>query len=225
MPVAKLTRDIIKSMVYRYFPWQDNINPGVSPIMWDEFIRPVNIVPLGKTVDVFSPHYDDIFFGMLGTVLKMQEHGSEVQVVTPPPGKDIEKEFMDICGSINVKVKILEFMDGTIYMQKSDADIVFCTSDFDLNHDHRAGYNMIAVKRKDLWCYNVYQNVGNVIVDITSVIETKRKIISRMDKIFRNRGKRDWNQVVIGRDAYNSRFIYSSDSRWGELLWNPQAGK
>ena len=101
---------------------------------------------------------------------------------------------------------------------------MFISFFLDDNDDHRRTnqlfFNSIDYKEfkgMEVWAYQVYSTlIGNVVVDITEVINIKVLLINMWKNV---EGERDWESYVLGVNMMNCRFLSKKESKYGELFF------
>ena len=186
--------------------------------------------PKARRITVIAPHGDDDIFGCGGTMVKAMALGSSVHTIYLCAGKPREAvllEIEEVGRLIGRSHEVLDYPLGAFpfdadtltrfrtAVERSRPDALFLPAFTDDHDEHRRVGEMLleafgrskTLKGVEIWAYQVYSIVPpNVIIDITDVVETKRKASA----VYRSQmASRDWVSYILGKDAFMSRFLFT----------------
>lgn len=168
---------------------------------------PIEVRPItAKRVLVIAPHTDDEVIAAGGTLALHQQVKSDVlvgfvtsDVDTAAAGEpNCVEEARKVAELLGFECRFLGFSDGSLSWQERPVaeriselirehrpDVIVCPFPADHHRDHQAtaAATADAIRTADysgeVWGYEVWQTLWpNIAVDVTSVIETKRKAIN-----------------------------------------------
>ena len=200
--------------------------------------------PKGRHITVIAPHTDDDIFGAGGTLLKAKQQGASISVIylsnsakTDIQIKTVKQEAKDICSRYGAHPYFLDLVPGNIpinnvnvstslgeLLKKLSPDTLFISFFLDDNDDHRRANQLfinsidhIDFRKVEIWAYQIYSTlIGNVIVDITSTVDTKISLMRMWKNV---EGKRNWEHYILGINMMNCRYLNKKGSRYGELFF------
>jgi N-acetylglucosamine malate deacetylase 1 len=203
--------------------------------------------PPGERLLVLAPHPDDDVFGAGGVLLKAIKLGKMVHVVyvtngDPTKGGQIRSEAERVCARLGASHTFLECQPRNIPLDDSAVnevlskeicsfkpDTIFTTFLLDDHDDHRRVNHLLAnilsradVKsqlhpKTEVWWIQTYTTVlPNVVIDISSVENEKRELIRMWRTVS---GERDWEQYVMGLNAFNCRYISKKEKIFAEVFF------
>ena len=213
-----VTRDILATM---------RLHKLMEPVVLDSHKK--------AKVLVIAPHPDDEAIGSGGTLLLKQQAQNDIHVAYMTTGKKDEsstrkQEGLALCNETNFKCTFFGHHSGEIDLNlcskqldellvQVEPNIIFLPFFLDDHDDHRRAnevFMQVITSNKrsfddiEVWAYQVYGAIpANVIVDISQVIEQKKSLIKyHVSQMV----KRDWAHWALGLNAFNSRFLPSSDA-------------
>lgn len=212
----------------------------ISAMRFSRLVKPVVADDAGAgRILVIAPHPDDDLFGAGGTLMKSVARGAEVRVVyiaTEFPDKDrskrIRAEASAVCKAMGTSPVFMGYPKGGIPADNAARqrlldevlgfapDTLMISFLLDDHDDHRRVNQLLfpELSRRmpalEVWAYQVYSTVlPNMIVDVSSVMEEKKRLIRSMPSVF---GKRDWAHYVSGMNAICCRFMPAAGECYGE---------
>jgi len=185
--------------------------------------------PRSREIIVVAPHPDDEIIGPGGTLLRMARTGGNVTVLFVTSGKPDErmvrgKEARACCEMCGFEPRFAGEVAEAIQSENAGKAIatlaaekapgaIFLPFLLDDHDDHRRVneallHGLAAAYQShgpEIWAYQVYTPLpGNVVVDITNLIESKANAIrcyaSQMQR-------RDWVHFALGLNAFNCRLL------------------
>jgi LmbE family N-acetylglucosaminyl deacetylase len=206
-------------------------------------LEPLEMVtPPERRIVVVAPHQDDEILGAGGTLIKALGSGAQVKVVYLTSGKpaeasQLERETVEVSLKLGYETEFLRYPLGNIPVDGPAAErlgssirefaaqscfVPFLLDDHD---DHRRASQLLLAayrggllpSRLSIWAYQVYSAIiPNVVVDITEATEDKAAALRTW--ITQNKS-RDWAHYILGRDAFNVRFLQTKEPRYAEAFF------
>jgi LmbE family N-acetylglucosaminyl deacetylase len=198
--------------------------------------------PFSRNVIVIAPHPDDEMIGPGGTLLRMARTGKNVTVLFVTSGRldqrtVREKEARACCEMYGFEPRFAGEVAGAIppgnvgnaiamLVAEKAPGAIFLPFLLDDHDDHRRVneallHGLASVYQSggpEIWAYQVYTPLpGNVIVDITDLVESKAKAIRCYASQMQGR---DWAHFALGLNAFNCRFLPGCrDARYAESFF------
>lgn len=199
--------------------------------------------PSARRILVLAPHPDDEILGPGGTLIGAIRGGARVRVVyltqgKPTQAETLKQEAMAVAQAVGYETRFLDYyarhlpLDSRVIdalrqeMDSFDPQAVmlpFLTDDHD---DHRRASHLLCLTHQarglpaalEVWAYQVYSALlPNVVVDISDVVEDKRRAIAAWRS---QAAARDWAHFALGLNAFNSRFLPGSSApRYAEAFF------
>lgn len=207
-------------------------------------LKPVAMeVPEGRRILVLAPHPDDDVFGAGGVLLKSVRGGAHVKTVCITTGESVrEEEARKVAETLGGEIEFWQYpmrtwrVDAVMKerLRKTvrdwNPDTVFLPFLADDHEDHRRTSELFYAtfaphhsplpqgeREIEVWAYQVYSTViPNVIVDVTDVMEEKLKLV-RMHQS--QMAHRDWAHYIKGLNAFNVRWLKTSEPRYAETFF------
>lgn len=201
-----------------------------------------NDLPSNKKIVIVAPHPDDEVIGLGGTLLRLLREKCTVEIIYMTSGKLSEKkireqELKNVCTLLNVRFHIIGGVAGdklfgsekiAEVIKNLNPGIIFMPFILDDNADHRKTHNQLIIALKGLsnknkinnikiWSYQIYGPIiVNKVIDISNVINHKKKLIKLYKSQFKSR---DWEHYTTGMNAWNSRFLSNRNKVWAECFF------
>lgn len=200
--------------------------------------------PQGKRILVLAPHPDDDVFGAGGVLLKSVRNSAKVKTVCITSGDTDgateiagvrEEETRRVAEALGSQVGFWRYpahawqVDEEVKnrlraaVREWNPDVIFLPFLADDHEDHRRTSELFYAVFKntspqyEIWAYQVYSTVlPNVIVDVSDVLEEKLKLV-RMHKS--QTAHRDWAHYIRGLNAFNVRWLKTSEPRYAETFF------
>ena len=229
--MSRLTRFVDDKAIKFFFrkaPYldQNKLNFLLDSLWYNNLLRPQKKnIDKNKKILLIAPHPDDEVIGCGGTLLKFTEKKSDISIIYVTLGSNDKKknelrkkEATNVCIKMGWNYYFLEQklnykswdnLELKKIINKLKPEIIFTPSIFDDNIEHKNSNfllcDSISNISSEIWLYQVYSShVANTLIDITNVIEMKKKMI----KIYNSQMKtRDWTHFSLGLNAWNSRFL------------------
>jgi len=210
-----------------------------------QILRPiVSSPPTDARIGVIAPHPDDEVMGPGGTLAMALETGCSATVIfltignSSVAGTDPASESAQNADEWGYDTKFLDLPLRSIPIDMNSMtalaselndirpDYLWMPFLLDDHEDHRRASELLAATYRTglleyspkIWAYQVYTCLpANIIVDITSVSDKKRKAI---DRYISQKPVRDWAHYILGLNAYNTRFLEgNAEERYAEIFF------
>jgi LmbE family N-acetylglucosaminyl deacetylase len=201
-------------------------------------------MPSNTRISVVAPHPDDEIMGPGGALALALANGCKASVTYLTNGNpsvdgiDPASESVQVAKVWGYKTKFLGLplraipidansMEALAFeLNKNKPELLWLPFLLDDHDDHRRASELLAATYRAglleyfprIWAYQVYTCLpANIMIDITSVSEKKRKAID----IYVSQGHvRDWDHYILGLNAFNSRFFRGNEKcRYAELFF------
>jgi len=209
-------RDQLIEKIYRLMNRFDSLTPDLS-----------SSPPLGKKILLIAPHCDDETLGCGGTIYRYHQAGCEVEVVfiTESADENIavmrRKESKNAasilgihdCHYLKQRELTLKPTSESIFrfrelIEHIDPDILYLPHQFENQPDHRYTYQLVVSALENYsreitcLCYEVWSTLmPNILVDITNVVEVKRRAIQCYQSQLQSN---DYLEKIMGLNRYRS---------------------
>ena len=188
--------------------------------------------PPGRRITVVAPHCDDEVIGPGGTLVHAVDRGARVSVIyVASAGRDSHaantlREETLACARqggfhpifLDYAIRKIPIDQGAVEafsdaLAASEPECLLVPFLLDDHDDHRRISHLLLEAYRagrlnpklPVWCYQVYSVVpGNVLVDITEVVDRKAELI----RFYRSQMQhRDWVHFALGLNAFNVRLM------------------
>ena len=184
--------------------------------------------PAATDILVLAPHPDDEVIGPGGTLIRAVRAGKKVTILFITSGTDQEaslreNEALACCAANGFEPHFLKGIAGQIpleptaravadFIRKVKPGAIFLPFVLDDHDDHRRTNEVLleAISANqsvdsEIWAYQVYTPLpGNIVVDVTDLIDAKSASIRTYQSQMR---RRDWSHFARGLNAFNCRFL------------------
>lgn len=230
---------------WMHLPDLDALSRVLESKRFSQNLEPVVMdYPEGKRILVLAPHPDDDIFGAGGVLLKSMRNGAKVKTVCITTGEREdttniigvrEEESLRVAELLGSEVEfwryparrwrvVEEVKDRLLTVIKVlNPNTLFLPFLADDHEDHRRVNQLYYATCKamtphcEIWAYQVYSTVlPNVIVDISDVIERKLTLVKMHQSQMEHR---DWAHYIRGQNAFNARWLKTSEPRYAETFF------
>jgi LmbE family N-acetylglucosaminyl deacetylase len=158
--------------------------------------------PSGNDILVIAPHWDDPIIACYGTLLHATRKDKRVSIYYFDNGPRV------------VPFKVLPRLESNSW---NAFDVIMISALWDEDVKHRVTASIIPETfLGEVWSYQVYDTIGNVVVDIGDVAKEKEVALGI---IHTYETDRDWIHYTKGKDAFASRHLHRPDARYAETFF------